>query len=141
MDKNKKQVNIEDTLLLTHGNKSYTLDELQQKIEQLQDKLFFTQEELKDYKTHFDRVSLELKTKEQQLKELKGQVDKQKNAKIQLSKLSDRQLKHFCNMKQALCEIEHLIQVNKKELEETLYNDYDDQILNIINKTKGEPNE
>ena len=36
--------------------------------------------------------------------------------------------------KQALREIEHLIQVNKKELEETLYNDYDDQILNIINK-------
>ena len=43
--------------------------------------------------------------------------------------------------RQALCEIEHLIQVNKKELEETLFNDYDDQILNIINKTKGEPNE
>lgn len=141
MDKNKEQVNIKDALLLTHNNKSYTLDELQQKIEQLQDKLFFTQEELKDYKVHFDRISLELKTKEQQLKELKGQVDKQKNAKIQLSKLSDRQLKHFYNMKQALREIEHLIQFNKKELEKTLYNDYDDQILNIINKTKGEPNE
>lgn len=41
----------------------------------------------------------------------------------------------------ALREIEHLIQVDKKELEETLFNDYDDQILNIINKTKGEPNE
>ena len=36
--------------------------------------------------------------------------------------------------KQALREIEQLIQVNKKELEETLYNDYDDQILNIISK-------
>lgn len=74
MDKNEEQVNIKDALLLTHNNKSYTLNELQQEIEQLQDKLFFTQEELKDYKAHFNRVSLELKTKEQQYKDIINKI-------------------------------------------------------------------
>lgn len=45
-------------------------------------------------------------TKEEECEELKKQVNKQKNVKVQLSKLSDRQLKEFCDMKQALDEIE-----------------------------------
>lgn len=52
----------------------------------------------------------QLKAKEQECEELKKQINKQKNAKIQLSKLSDKQLKEFCNMKQALKSIKHILE-------------------------------
>ena len=46
--------------------------------------------------------------KEQECEELKRLIAKQKNAKIQLSKLKDKQYKEFCDMKQTLTEIKEI---------------------------------
>lgn len=85
-----------------------------------------------------NKLAEKLQAKEQECEKLKKQVNKQKNVKVQLSKLSDRQLKEFCDMKQALDEIEKIVNVN--------INYYQDSwgtlavkinsIKNIINKAK-----
>ena len=51
----------------------------------------------------------EYKRKEQECEELKRLIAKQKNAKIQLSKLKDKQYKEFCDMKQALIEVKDVL--------------------------------
>ena len=76
------------------------------------------------YKTVYEQ----LQAKEQECEELKKQINKQKNAKIQLSKLSDKQLQEFCNMKQALNEIADIIANN------SVINKED--ILNMIDEVK-----
>ena len=50
----------------------------------------------------------QLQRKEQECEELKRLIAKQKNAKIQLSKLKDKQYKEFCDMKQTLIEIKEI---------------------------------
>lgn len=40
------------------------------------------------------------------------------------------------NLKQCLDEIEHILEINKRELEECLSNDIDGQILQLIKQTK-----
>lgn len=86
--------------------------------------------------------------KEQECEELKKQINKQKNAKIQLSKLSDRQLKEFCDMKQALDEVERFIKEDVCD-EECGFNwkkscsDCDcryNNIIDIISKAKDRKN-
>lgn len=49
-----------------------------------------------------------LQAKEQECEELKRLIAKQSNAKIQLSKLKDKQYKEFCDMKQTLIEIKEI---------------------------------
>ena len=69
--------------------------------------------------------------KEQECEKLKRLIAKQKNAKIQLSKLKDKQYKEFCDMKQALTEI--------KEIAENCYDPTDkenDGFWTILQKIK-----
>lgn len=51
----------------------------------------------------------QFKRKEQECEELKRLIAKQSNAKIQLSKLKDKQYKEFCDMKQTLAEIKEML--------------------------------
>ena len=54
------------------------------------------------------KLENQLKAKDQECEELKRLISKQKNAKIQLSKLKDKQYKEFCDMKQTLTEIKEI---------------------------------
>lgn len=69
----------------------------------------------------------QLKTENEKLKRL---IAKQKNAKIQLSKLKDNQYKEFCDMKQCLDEIEEIARTlgNQNDVKHRL-NDKDIQKL------------
>lgn len=63
------------------------------------------EEQLEAYKMEAEEgkeINAELKAENDELKRL---IAKQKNAKIQLSKLKDKQYKEFCDMKQTLIEI------------------------------------
>lgn len=53
--------------------------------------------------------------------ELERFVSKQKNAKIQLSKLKDKQYKEFCDMKQILIEIKEIVETENNDIK-VLYN-------------------
>lgn len=86
----------------------------------------------------------QLARKTQECKELKRLMAKQKNAKIQLSKLKDKQYKEFCDMKQTLTEIKEIAEPfcnacqefePEKKGSNCMYCNYG-KILNIINKAK-----
>lgn len=65
-------------------------------------------EQLEAYKMEAEEgkeINAELKAENDELKRL---IAKQKNAKIQLSKLKDKQYKEFCDMKQTLIEIKEI---------------------------------
>ena len=53
-------------------------------------------------------LTKELAEKEKECENLKELIAKQKNAKIQLSKLKDKQYEEFCNMKQSLIKIKEI---------------------------------
>ena len=55
-----------------------------------------------------EKLKEQLQAKEQECEELKRLIAKQSNAKIQLSKLKDKQYKEFCDMKQTLIEIKEI---------------------------------
>lgn len=57
-------------------------------------------------------LNKEFARKTQECEELKRLIAKQKNAKIQLSKLKDKQYKEFCDMKQTLIEIKEIAEEN-----------------------------
>ena len=75
---------------------------------------------------HNDCYYKQLKHKEQECEELKRLIAKQKNAKIQLSKLKDKQYKEFCDMKQTLIEIKEIAETADKCLYATKSDDYTD---------------
>ena len=81
-----------------------------------------------DWKKDLFKQLDQLKARNEELKRL---IAKQKNAKIQLSKLKDKQYKEFCDMKQALTEI--------KEIAENCYDPTDkenDGFWTILQKIK-----
>lgn len=115
-------------------------DELQQKLQKAMDnyvKLDLLR--VKEYNELVDKY----KAKEQECEKLKKQYNcnacgtcKGKEDYKNMQRHCKNAIAQNHKYKQAFDEIERLIQVNKKELNETLYHDYDDQILNIINKAK-----
>ena len=81
-----------------------------------------------------------LALKEQECEELKRLISKQKNAKIQLSKLKDKQYKEFCGMKQTLTEIKEIAekQVKRSPDGETFARPEIKQILQKISEVENE---
>ena len=73
----------------------------------------------------------QLARKEQECEELKRLIAKQKNAKIQLSKLKDKQYKEFCDMKQILIEIKDIAE---KDFNHTCWKTYARQLKQILQK-------
>ena len=74
------------------------------------------------------------KAKEQECEELKRLIAKQKNAKIQLSKLKDKQYKEFCDMKQTLIEIKEIAEgMHDLWINKTPYTDIDNLVEHLLN--------
>lgn len=61
-------------------------------------------------------LTKELTEKEKECENLKELINKQKNAKIQLSKLKDKQYEEFCNMKQSLIKIKEITEQAREDL-------------------------
>ena len=75
----------------------------------------------------------QLKRKEQECEELKRLISKQKNAKIQLSKLKDKQYKEFCDMKQTLIEIKEIVEgMHDLWINKTPYTDMDNLVKHLL---------
>ena len=91
----------------------------EQEVQQAMDN--YVQLDLKRVKEYNELVDL-YKAKEQECEALKRLIAKQKNAKIQLSKLKDKQYKEFCDMKQTLIEIKDIAEGMN---EECFYDDFD----------------
>ena len=75
-----------------------------------------------------------LQDKDQECEELKRLISKQKNAKIQLSKLKGKQYKEFCDMKQTLAEIKEIAETAAKCFYATKSDDYADGYRWLGNK-------
>lgn len=79
-------------------------------------------------------INAELKAENEELRRL---VAKQKNAKIQLSKLKDKQYKEFCDMKQTLAEIKEIAEKGVKIHDDIIVSK---QILQKISEVEDEKN-
>ena len=83
--------------------------------------------------TLFDCYYRNWQRKEQECEELKRLICKQKNTKIQLSKLKDKQYKEFCDMKQTLTEIKEIAEgMHDLWINKTPYTDMDNLIKHLL---------
>ena len=79
------------------------------------------------------KLENQLKAKDQECEELKRLISKQKNAKIQLSKLKDKQYKEFCDMKQTLTEIKEIAEgMHDLWIDKTPYTDMDNLVKHLL---------
>ena len=102
----------------------------EQEVQQAMDN--YVQLDLQRVKEYNKLVDL-YKAKEQECEELKRLISKQKNAKIQLSKLKDKQYKEFCDMKQTLTEIKEIVEgMHDLWINKTPYTDMDNLIKHLL---------
>lgn len=113
------------------------LEAKEQEVNQLQDKLYFTREDLKDYKAHFYRVSEELQNKEQECEELKKGVIKQcPNCGEQYLNQIGAELYEECEELKKQLEQQEALTETYKACYRAKHNDVKDELIRLKQEVK-----